>query len=145
MIKYLWLFLLSAGIQAAPVTDAITDFKVLYTYDGDSFKIDLPVAGCIYDVLCRDLMVRVIGIDTPEIRGAKCDEEKIKALAARDFVSQLLGEAKTVQLTRVKRDGRFRLDAVVLVDGVDLALIVINAGHGEFYSGKKARTANWCG
>jgi len=144
MIKYLWLFLLSTGIQAAPVTDAITDFKVLYTYDGDSFKIDLPVAGCIYDVLCRDLMVRVIGVDTPEIRGAKCDEEKSRALSARDFVARLLGEAKAVQLTRVKRDGRFRLDAVVLVDDVDLAQLIIKAGHGEFYRGEKARTANWC-
>jgi micrococcal nuclease len=61
--------------------------------------------------------VRVLGVDTPEIRG-ECPEESDKALAARDFVRELL-VGELVLLADVQHDKYGgRVDAVVLLEGL---------------------------
>lgn len=138
-------WLCPSPLQAAPTTDAITDFDITRVYDGDTFFINLPVETCQHDVLCRDLGVRVIGVDTPEIRGGQCPEEKAAAYRARNFVRTLLQAASSVSLLEVKRDRNFRIDAIVVLDGKqNLASLIIAAGHGVFYSGKHARAQDWC-
>lgn len=139
-------FLMPSPLRAAPTTDAITAFTVNRVYDGDTFFINLPRTGCYYDVLCRDLAVRVVGVDTPELRGAKCPQEKLAAVKARDFVIKVLRAASSIALVDVKRDGRFRIDATVLLNGQhDLADIIIRAHHGVPYLGTAARAQDWCG
>lgn len=138
-------YLLPSPLRAAPTTDAITTFTITRVYDGDTFFIDLPRAGCYYDVLCRDLPVRVIGVDAPELRGAGCPEEKQMAILARDFLAAQLRGASAIALIQVKRDSRFRIDARVIIDGQhDLAALLISAGLGAPYSGSGARARHWC-
>ena len=54
---------------------------VTSVYDGDTLK----VSATIWPGITWAGSVRVLGVDTPEIRG-KCPEEKAKAIAAREFV-----------------------------------------------------------
>jgi endonuclease YncB( thermonuclease family) len=77
-----------------------------------------------------------------EIRG-KCEEEKQKALEARDYVrSLILGEV--VQLENVKH-GKYagRVVAEVILDGGEnLADKIISQGLGREYHGGKRE--GWC-
>ncbi|MBL4783011.1 MAG: hypothetical protein JKX92_12285 [Porticoccaceae bacterium] len=143
MVIVAWLC--PSPVQAAPTTDVINEFNISRVYDGDTFFINLPVETCQYDVLCRDLGVRLIGVDTAEIKGAKCPKERVAAFQARDFVRAQLQSASSVSLLQVKRDRNFRIDAIVVLDGQrDLASLVIAAGHGVLYDGKEARSQDWC-
>ena len=83
------------------------------------------------------------GVDTPEIRSAKCGEyERRRGRAARDFVRGIIG--KNVWLINVdkgKYAGRV-VASVWLADGRDLATLLIATGHGRPYRG--GRRSKWC-
>ena len=111
----------------------------LQNYDGDTIRFDLPgyppIAG-------DDIRVRVNGIDTPEING-KCEKEKYDAQQARDMVADILKDAERIDRKNMKRGKYFRIAADVIVDGENLADILIEASVAIQYSGGK-KTKNWC-
>lgn len=107
------------------VADSYGDLKIHpkqinRVYDGDTFFIDVPGWP---DIIGSDIGIRVLHIDTPEIRG-ECEEEKILARAARDRVAELLANAKTIELRDMDRDKYFRIDADVYIDNVQLVSIL---------------------
>jgi len=111
--------------------------RVVSIYDGDTFTVDAtPWPGVTIRV-----SVRVDGVDTPEIRG-KCQVEKDMAIEAREFVKETIGE--NVHLVNV-RHGKYagRVVAKVLVNGQDLAALIIGAGLGRPYQG--GAREGWCG
>lgn len=85
--------------------------------------------------------VRVLGVDTPELKG-KCDSEKQLARQAKQFTVQALRSAKTVELRNIQRGKYFRILADVYVDGKNLADSLIKAGHARAYDGGKR--LSWC-
>ena len=87
-------------------------------------------------IIGDNIGIRVLGVDTPEIRG-KSDYEKKLARDARDFTEMLLDNAFEIMLTSVQRDKYFRIIANVLMDGCDLADALINANLGRPYDGGK--------
>ncbi len=108
-------------------------------YDGDTLWILVPeLPGPL-----RRMSVRVLGVDTPEIRG-KCEAEKRKAADARAFVLRVFQGAATVTLDVIGWDKYGgRVDAHVLTpDGRDLATLLIERGLGRPYDG--GRRAGWC-
>jgi micrococcal nuclease len=110
---------------------------VVRVIDGDTIE----VRARIWTDTVKETRVRLIGIDTPEING-KCDEERARAVAARDFLASL---PRQVTLTDIKND-KFggRIDARVrFADGTDAAELLIAAGHGRRYDGGKR--GSWCG
>ena len=86
-------------------------------------------------------MLRLRGVDTPEIRG-KCDEEKALAIKARDFVRDLLTNAERMILQNIEPGTFFRIVADVSVDGVDLAKTLIQNKLARRYDGGKKES--WC-
>ena len=111
---------------------------VLSVYDGDTFKARVPVWPGVETVTS----VRVIGIDTPEIKG-KCVSERAAALAAKGRLTALLASGR-VEISAVKEDVYTgRVDAVVTVDGKPVADTMIAEGYARPYDGKTAR-AGWC-
>ena len=124
---------------------------VVSVYDGDTIRVE----AAHWPGHTWTGSVRVLGIDTPEIRG-KCPEEKAAAIAARDFVIGVVGDR--VQLHNIKL-GKFAgrvlaevkiQDRTVTVDdGVvvklftqDLAQILIEQGHARpYYGGSRS---GWC-
>ncbi len=119
----------AAGIQAPA--------RVLSVYDGDTVKVE----ATMWPGLAWTGSVRVEGVDTPEIRG-KCEGEKRKAVAARDFVRKQVG--KRITLVNVKK-GKYAGRVVArirLADGTDLTELLIRAKHGRPYDGGRRR--GWC-
>ena len=115
------------------VTARVTD-----VYDGDTFTVDAEV----WPDIGWSGSVRVRNVDTPEIRG-DCDREKRLAVAARDYVRELLID-EAVTLTEVDNDlyGGRVLAHVQLKDGENLADLLIANGYGRPYDGGTRQS--WC-
>lgn len=118
-----------------------TDALVTGAYDGDT----LYVEAAIWPDLTWAGSVRVLGVDTPEIRG-KCETEKTLAETARDYVRGPLTDA-TVRLTQVEEDkyGGRVIARVYFREGeewVDLADRLVSMKLGRAYDG--GARAGWC-
>ena len=126
------------AVRSSPITDkraakpalsAVgiqTPARVLSVYDGDTVKVEAD----IWPGLTWKGSVRVDGVDTPELRG-KCDGEKRKAVAAREFVRERVGKRVTlVNVRKGKYAGRV-VARIRLPDGTDLTEILIQARHGR--------------
>lgn len=133
----LLLCLLSSPAIAEPWTVRL---RSPAAYDGDTLYLIVPE---LPEPLQR-MSVRVLGVDTPEIRG-RCEAEKRKAADARAFVLHAFRGATTVELDVVGWDKYGgRVDAhVTMPDGRDLASALIEAGLGRPYDGGARR--GWCG
>jgi micrococcal nuclease len=62
-------------------------------YDGDTCTFTLPG---LPDVFGDRISIRLVGIDTPEIRG-HCQQEKRLAAQARDFLNDELMQAAVIR------------------------------------------------
>lgn len=111
---------------------------VLRVVDGDT----IAVRASIWLGQEVETMVRVAGVDTPELRG-KCQREKDLARQARQFVETLVGEK--VRLHDITHDkyGFRVLARVEAPQGSDLAAALISEGLGRPYGGKQRD--GWCG
>lgn len=88
------------------------------------------------------VLVRIRGIDTPELRG-RCDMETRRAERAAERTTDAT-EAGTVTLFRIAPDkyhGRVLAD-VTLADGRDLASVLLNTGAARRYDG--TARGDWC-
>ena len=111
----------------------------LQNYDGDTVTFNLPG---LHPIIGEKINIRVNGIDTPEIKG-KCEKEKYDAKQAQEMVADILEDAEQINLKNMERGKYFRIAADVIVDGENLADILIEAGMAIRYdSGKK--THKWC-
>ena len=129
---------------------------VTSVYDGDTIKVQAE----IWPGITWAGSVRVLGVDTPEIRG-KCPEEKAAAIAAREFVKLTIRKhsiGDEVVLHNVKLgkfagrvladvefyDGTVTLtdDGIVEVVRRDLAELLIAEGHARPYDGGARQ--GWC-
>ena len=130
--------LISFTVIKANESESYTIEKIISVYDGDTFRAD--IRG-LPDIIGKNIAIRILGIDTPEIKG-KCEEEKIVAIKARDFSRKVLFNAKTITLKNLKRDKYFRLLADVYFDDIDLANALLVNNFAVKYSGKKK--SSWC-
>ena len=114
---------------------SMTVKSIKSVYDGDTFRAYLPGYK-------DDQRVRVLGVDTPEIKG-RCESEEELAIKARDFARQYLNSAKKITLSfgKKERDHYGRLLAKVNVDGRDFAQTLIDNGLGRKWKGKRK---SWC-
>ena len=133
--------LLLCGVSQATPAQVATDALVTGAYDGDT----LYVEAAIWPSLTWTGSVRVLGVDTPEIRG-KCETERTLAKAARDYVRDLLTD-ETVRLTQVESDkygGRVlaRVHFWENREWVDLADRLVQQGLGRAYDGDARE--GWC-
>ena len=146
MRKLLFLFLLlpTFSFAAEPQASNFFNVKVLKIIDGDTFKIDIE--KCFWKVICKNMSVRVRGVDTPEIH-SKNEQEKQKAQKAKKFTEDFLNQG-SVHLIYCTRDKYFRLLCNVKVrppqiktmdysQDKDLAQALLSSGLAKPYSGGK--------
>lgn len=110
-----------------------------YIFDGDTFSAQVELEPDI-KITVR---VRLINVDTPEMNGA-CPAEKIMAQSAKDLLATILPRGTVVELKNIKDDkylGRINAN-VLLADGRDVGVILIDSGLGRPYSGGKRKP--WC-
>jgi micrococcal nuclease len=108
-------------------------------YDGDTITFNLPG---LHPIIGEKISIRVNGIDTPEIKG-KCEKEKYNAQQAKQMVTDILNEAEQINLKNMERGKYFRIAADVIVDGENLADMLVEAGMAIRYDGGK-KNKNWC-
>jgi len=108
-------------------------------YDGDTITFNLPN---LHPIIGEKINIRVIGIDTPEIRG-KCENEKYNAQQAQKMVADILKDTEEITLKNMERGKYFRIAADVSVDGEDLGKLLVEAGVAVRYGGGK-KNYNWC-
>jgi endonuclease YncB( thermonuclease family) len=112
--------------------------KVVKVYDGDT----LTLAFFSHGVLSR-VQVRLLGIDTPEIKG-KSDVEKDKAKMARQALTALVLN-KVVTLRNTSMETKWgRLLADVWVGNVHVNSYMIVEGHAIPYDGS-TKSHDWQG
>ncbi len=131
---------IAALFVLAPLSFAKTSIlaEVQNVIDGDTLKVNAE----IWPDLKHVGNVRVRGVETPELRG-QCEQEKALAIAARDFVRELLFD-RTVMLSEIENDkyGGRVIARVHLAAGDDLAEVIIEAGYGRPYEG--GAREGWC-
>jgi endonuclease YncB( thermonuclease family) len=113
--------------------------EVLRVIDGDTFVARVDV----WPGMQITTRVRLRGIDAAEMR-ARCDDERVKALAARAALTRILGEG-AVGISRIGQDkygGRVDAD-VSTADTPDVSAAMLNGGFARPYDG--GRRQGWCG
>jgi endonuclease YncB( thermonuclease family) len=113
--------------------------EVLRVIDGDTFLARVHVWPGM-DITTK---VRLRGIDAPELH-ARCDDERTKALAARDGLARILSEG-AVGIARVGQDKYGgRVDAEVsTAQTPDVSAALLARGLARRYYG--GRRGSWCG
>jgi len=128
--------------ERQPVVASLRDghpAQVLRVIDGDTFEARVRVWPGT-DVTTK---VRLRGIDAPEMR-ARCDEEHVKALAARDALAEMLSEGQVAILGVSQDKYGGRVDAVVSTAATtDVADALLARGLVRAYAGR--RRQSWCG
>jgi micrococcal nuclease len=108
----------------------VKEGKVIKVYDGDTITVGFYAPG---EPTPYRLSVRLLGIDTPEMKG-KSAEEKAKAKLAQQFLSsQILG--KIVSLRDGCKEKYGRLLANVYCEGVHINQLMIDNNHAVAYFG----------
>lgn len=109
-------------------------------YDADTITFEIP---SVHPLLGKKINVRVLGVDTPEIR-TKDPCEKAKAKHAKDIVAKVLKSAKRIDLVNVKRGKYFRIVADVVIGEQSLTRYLLQEGLGVPYQGGRKQKVNWC-
>ena len=133
-MKYLLLFLLTFNAYAG-------NNIVTRVVDGDTVEFE---AKWLPPELGDTLKLRIWGIDTPEKgwRG-KCDFEKELGQQATDYVTDLVVNAKKINI-ELKEWDKFggRVLGDLFIDGVSIRDLLINKGLAREYYGDKKKS--WC-
>jgi len=113
--------------------------EVLRIIDGDTFEARVRV----WPGLDVDTKVRLRGIDAAELR-ARCDDERVKAQAARAALETILAEGGVaVSQVGIDKYGG-RVDAAVSTRSTaDVSAAMLNGGWARSYDG--GRRGSWCG
>jgi micrococcal nuclease len=109
--------------------------EVLWVYDGDTPTLNIEGK---YEA------IRLVGVDTPEIKG-KCPEEIALAIKARDFAIQFLNGWAIPELTGKRGKYGRLIGRVKNIKGEDLSDALIKNGLGRVYNYYPGlRRKSWC-
>ena len=112
----------------------LRQYNDLYCYDGDT---------CYVTIDGKNEKIRLLKLDTPELSKPKCDAELKLGLKARDFLNDLVKNAKTIEFkTDYKLDYFGRVLSHLIIDGNDVSALLVKNGLGVVY--KKGYKTDWC-
>ena len=135
VIATLWIVLIVV-VRPAPAQGETVDAHKVYVIDGDT----LAMAG---------ERIRVLGIDAPETREARCERERAAGYMTKARVADLLRFGRFVDIDRQGHDQYGRTLARIILDGRDLGEQLVREKLALPYrSGAEARAerlARWCG
>jgi len=119
-------------MRASPLITTVAAIgAALIVIDGDTIRSD-------------EERIRLEGIDAAEIGHAKCEAERRLAILAKHRLEELLGsgDVDIRRNARPKPPDRYgRTLARVLVDGEDVACILIKEGYARPWTGRRE---DWC-
>lgn len=128
----------SAGVRLAKASfEGPVNADVIHVVDGDTFE----ARAAIWLGQSIEVRVRIAGADAPELH-ARCDEERVRAEAARDWLIHRI-EGSEVRLSEVRYDKYGgRVDATVRDSSGDVGAALIAAGLARPYHG--GHRGGWC-
>lgn len=103
--------------------------------DGDTVHVDVNVSNCP-EVLCKDLPIRLDGINTPEIHSLNAVEKRYAVMAKNELIAFInRGEFKIYNCTR---DKFFRIDcSIVDNNNNDYSKLILDKQLAMPYHGEK--------
>ena len=110
--------------------------EVVGVIDGDTLRAVIP---SLPDPL-HHVSIRIMGIDTPELR-AKCPKEKLNAKKAKEFLTSMYQKTKSITLknyTWDKYGGRILSE--VYFDEVDVSKVLLEQQLAVPYDGSKKQS-----
>lgn len=123
-------FLAIAALCLLVVSPAAGTRQFVEVVDGDTIR-------------ANGTLVRIVGMDTPETRGAKCHAERVLGDMATERLRQLVANGVDLEPVR-QRDRYGRLLAVVrAADGRNVADVLIEERLADPYTGR-GRRRDWC-
>jgi len=113
--------------------------EIVRVLDGDTFEARVKVWPGMEAVT----RVRLRGVDAPEMK-ARCEDERVKALAAKDALARMLNEGSVglINVSQDKYGGRVDADAST-ASTRDVGQALIALGLARRYDG--GRRMSWCG
>lgn len=128
------------------------NWKVVRVIDGDTVEFEPAESDWkVPAEIQSNPRLRVFGVDTPEKKG-KCDKESAAGLAATKFTTDLVANAKSVQIYLMPKSERGAIKAFdkfsnrylgdVIVDGESLSELLIKNKHARAYFGDAKQS--WC-
>lgn len=113
--------------------------EIARVIDGDTVAVLVRV----WPAVTIEARIRILGIDTPELRG-KCQSERERARAAKEFVQALIPAGSTVTLRNVKADKYAgRHDAEIwTAKNQSVGQLLIGEGLARPYHGEARQ--GWC-
>lgn len=97
-------------------------------YDGDSITVDIDLG---FNMWMLNQKIRLLGIDTPEIRG----EERSDGLVSRDWLREKINDKVVILKTHKDSKGKYgRWLAEVYLDGVNINQQLLEEGLAEPYA-----------
>ncbi len=134
------LLILQFCLPCSAAAESFTHVQFVKNHDGDSITFNIPDTPAIVG---KNAVIRLRGVDTPEIDRKNCTEEEEIAENAKQLVYKLLTNARTINLHNIGRGKYFRILADVEFDGQDLASVLLDKGFAVTYSGGR-KSHNWC-
>jgi endonuclease YncB( thermonuclease family) len=129
--------LVALSVVAFLVFNLPTTSERITVLDGDTILFD-------------DIKVRLIGLDAPETREARCTAERQAGKRAAAALRDLIKDKKVrVRMTGWKDKYRRSLAYLEFADGTDIGRKMIELGYALPYKRgdeeKSARARHWCG
>ena len=138
LVAFVFLLASMTSATAFGLSIELREYKDRVCYDGDTCYV---IIKALPEKL-EKMSIRVLGIDTPEIRG-KCAEEKELALKARIFANKVFRSANKIEFKNLqwgKYGGRLLSD--VYLDDKLYSKMIIDEGLARPYDGKTKK--GWC-
>lgn len=130
-------------VKGEPCTHDDTNLRCVdysRNYDGDTITFNIKNVPAI---IGKDIGIRVLGIDTPEIKARDYCEKKA-AVIARDLIHDELSKAKRIDLINIERDKYFRILADVMYDGKSVKDLLLARSLAYPYRGQTKKKMDWC-
>ena len=128
--------------KTVPFVPPVNFGRVIKVYDGDTITIASKIKGLKDSPLYR-FSVRLNGIDTPELKGGKNEQEKQVAIMARDWLSGKILN-KNIELHDVQTEKYGRLLAEVWFDDKNMNKEMIAQRFAvEYDGGTKKSPDDW--
>ncbi len=123
-------------VPKVPFKDQEIEIKIVKVYDGDT----IHVIVAFRDVPVR-LAVRMLGIDTPELKAGKdrLKEEKIAAMVCRNYLTELLKDGAKLVIRKWDKYGGRVLGDVILPNDIKATDVMLEKGYGRPYFGDKKK------
>ena len=105
------------------------EYKATVTkvYDGDTITVDFELG---FGIILKSQKIRLLGINTPEVRG----ESKSEGLISRDALrARILGKVITIKTSKDKKGKFGRWLGEVFIEEENINQWLITEGHAKPY------------